>query len=151
LYLVGADGHKIYLDNNPDAQNPTYDQLISFIKEDDTNHIKYDYNKFVCADFAERLHNNAEQNGIRTAYVDIEFEDRDDGHTLNGFQTTDNGFVYIDCTGGSENVDEYEVEKYDKISYLEIGEMETSESIHGISESESWDSNGVVKSIDIYW
>jgi hypothetical protein len=29
--------------------------------------------------------------------------------------------------------------------------METSESIHGISESESWDSNGVVKSIDIYW
>ena len=36
-YWVGADGHKISLINNNSAVNPTYSQLISFIKKDKTD------------------------------------------------------------------------------------------------------------------
>ena len=36
-YWVGANGHKISLINNNSAVNPTYSQLISFIKKDKTD------------------------------------------------------------------------------------------------------------------
>lgn len=51
----------------------------------------------VCADFAERLHNDAEMAGIKCAFVTI---DTSTGfHALNAFQTTDEGLVFIDDTG----------------------------------------------------
>jgi hypothetical protein len=53
----------------------------------------------VCADFAETLHNNAEKAGWRAAYVGIDLAGSERGHALNAFQTTDQGLVYIDCTG----------------------------------------------------
>jgi len=68
----------------------------------------------VCADFAERLHNNAEKAGIRCAYVSLEMTGYDDplhlgipsnaGHACNAFETTDRGLVYIDATGMSPNI-----------------------------------------------
>lgn len=102
--LVGADGHRITLRNNPQASDPSWEQLKTFLRLDDTDQIPYDLNKFVCADFAEKLHNNAEIAGIRAAYVCIKlgpssYYPVSGGHALNAFQTTDRGLVYIDCTG----------------------------------------------------
>ena len=51
----------------------------------------------VCADFAERLHNDAEMDGIRCAYVSLELSTG--GHAIDAFQTTDRGLIYIDDTG----------------------------------------------------
>ena len=66
-------------------------------------------NPDVCGDFAERLHNDAEQAGIRCAYVSIDLSGytdpahlgipSDSGHALDAFQTTDRGLVYVDTTG----------------------------------------------------
>ena len=101
---VGGDGEPIELTNNPDASNPTYGELIAFIQEDptDTNdYLENPYIGYVCADFAEDVHNNAEAAGIRTAWVSIDFEGSDEGHASNAFETTDLGLVYIDCTGAS--------------------------------------------------
>ena len=66
-------------------------------------------NPDVCADFAERLHNDAEMDGIRCAYVSINLSGYPDpshlgipsnsGHALTAFQTTDRGLIYVDATG----------------------------------------------------
>ena len=111
-YYVGADGHVITLVNNESAVEPNYEQLIEFIREDKTNEIPYNNSSFVCSDAAERVHNNAETFGFRSAWVYINFENESAvlnqetnalvvGHACNLFNTTDKGLVAIDCTGGS--------------------------------------------------
>jgi len=107
LNLAGARGNTIFLNNNPDAKDPTWAQLVDFLKRDDTDQIPYDYNSFVCADFAHRLHDNAEKAGWRCYYVGVKLGPSPDrssseGHALNAFKTTDRGLVYIDCTGPTE-------------------------------------------------
>ncbi len=114
--FVGGDGHKIFLQNNPDAFDPIYSELITFIKQDKTDLIQYS-DDFICADYAEIVHNNAEANGIKTAWVAISFYDDDDGHALNGFNTLDKGFIYIDSTGGTE----IGPCSYDRLIGIEIG------------------------------
>jgi PKD repeat protein len=95
--LVGGNGHTIKLHNNPDAKNPTWGVLLWFLQRDTTEQIPYVYGSFVCADFAETLHNNAETAGIRAAYVSVELSGI--GHACNAFRTTDRGLVFIDDTG----------------------------------------------------
>ena len=122
-FIVGADGHYIRLTNNPGAHDPTWGELEEFLREDDTDTIAYDMSNFVCADFAERLHNNAERAGLRAAYVLITLGPCDyyrtiGGHALNAFDTTDRGLVFIDCTGLAEPGPE----NFDKIATVEEGQ-----------------------------
>ncbi|MFC1991392.1 hypothetical protein ACFLVC_01480 [Chloroflexota bacterium] len=93
------------LENNPDAINISWSQLKDFLKEDRTDNIPYVENVFTCGEFAETLHNNAENSGIKVAWVGIQFEDGSIGHALNAFVTTDRGLVYIDVTGWPSNAD----------------------------------------------
>lgn len=102
----GSDGKPISLIDNPLATNPTYQQLIDFVASDNTNeeaYIKGGPRGFVCADFAEMFHNNAEANGIRAAWVGIDFENDEEGHACNAFETIDKGLVYIDCSSGDRS------------------------------------------------
>jgi hypothetical protein len=104
---VGGDGEPIELVNNPNATNPAYDQLVAFIINDDTNRLPYidgGPDAFVCSDFAEVLHNNAEAAGIKAAWVGVDLYHEETGHAMNAFQTTDRGLVYIDCTGEMKKV-----------------------------------------------
>jgi hypothetical protein len=73
----------------------------------------------VCADFAERLHNNAELAGIRCAYVSVGLAGSA-GHACNAFQTTDRGLIYIDCTG---ILDSYGPDNNDKVVDIQVGEQ----------------------------
>jgi len=107
---VGADGEPIELINNPDAINPSYAELVAFIKDDLTDSKVYSKGNEllggiikarVCADFAEEVHNNAEAKGFRAAWVSIDFVKGGEGHAINAFETTDRGLVYIDSTGAS--------------------------------------------------
>jgi ribosomal protein L37AE/L43A len=147
--LVGADGHRITLIENSSAVDVTWVELTSFLALDDTDKQTYSFSSFVCADFAEMLHNNAEAAGIRAAYVTIElgpnsYYSMSGGHALNAFQTTDLGLVYIDCTapigdyGGSA----------DKVAHLEVGKEYIPEDIFP-SGGWSWLSMGVVEEIEI--
>jgi len=129
--LVGGDGKPIILVDNPAAVNPTYAELAAFIERDTTDTNDYLIDSligYVCADFAEDVHNNAEAAGIRAASVSVDFDGGGEGHALNAFDTVDRGLVYIDCTGQSFS---------DKLSFhLE----ETDEGFTFVSDSpQSWD------------
>ena len=135
--LVGGDGKPILLVDNPAATNPTYAELAAFIQQDTTDANDYLVHPrigYVCADFAEDVHNNAEAAGIRAASVSVDFEGSEEGHALNAFDTIDMGLVYIDCTGQSSG---------DKINFhLE----ETEEGFEFVSDNpESWDAAAYVK------
>lgn len=139
---VGADGHPIELTNNPNARNPTFQQLMGFIMCDETDTYEYleesyppeSKRAYTCADFAEDVHNNAEAAGIRAAWVSIELEGKDEGHVCNAFETRDRGLVYIDCTGGVKDAGRItkqvttdtepqlsQEKSWDTIAYVEIG------------------------------
>jgi hypothetical protein len=138
--LVGGDGEPILLVDNPDAINPSYAELAAFIQQDTTDSNDYFVDPligYVCADFAEDVHNNAEAAGIRAASVSVDFEDGGDGHALNAFDTIDRGLVYVDCTGQSfgdklnshleyTKEEGYEFvydnpESWDAVAYIEVG------------------------------
>jgi len=101
--IVRGSGEPVELINNPDATNPTFAELVAFLEIDRTDEYPYivgpPKNAFVCSDFAETVHNNAEAAGIRAAWVGINIEGETEGHALNAFETTDLGLVFIDCTG----------------------------------------------------
>jgi hypothetical protein len=99
-YETGADGHLIQLINNPQAHDPSWQELKDFLEQDGTDTFLYDSAIFVCTDYAEMLHNNAEASGIRAAFITIKFVNESGGHALNAFNTSDMGLVYIDDTGG---------------------------------------------------
>lgn len=134
--IIGTDN--ILLDNNQSAINPSWTELVEFLKKDTTEKIRYwdlpfghAYTKdvyeklgipagetpstFVCSDFANLLHDNSEAIGIRTAVVVIDTTEQEYGHALNAFLTTDKGLVYIDCTG------EKDCSGVDKICFLKKG------------------------------
>lgn len=130
---VHYDGLPLYsgisLINSQSATNPTWEQLLQFIASDGTDKEAYVEGIYMCGSFAETLHNNAEQQGIRAAWVGIDFAHDSVGHALNAFYTTDEGLVFVDCTGGGFEVlapslgdsQIYEID-YDRIAYVKIGE-----------------------------
>lgn len=127
--IAKAAGGIVNLINNPDAKNVSFVELKSFILKDDTDEEPYELGVRTCVDFSETLHNNAEQAGIKTAFVGIRFMNEEIGHTLNAFKTTDRGFIFIDCTGEGIKPFTYNEwlreQKYpaelDKIAYIEFG------------------------------
>lgn len=102
-YMAGGDGSPVILVDNPNAKDPSWDQLVNFLRQDNTDRHPYILGSYVCADFAETLHNNAENAGIRAAWVGLQmgsspYYPTGAGHACNAFQTTDRGLVYIDDT-----------------------------------------------------
>ena len=118
--VLNTTGVQLVLVNNFSASDPTYDDLIRFLKSDSTSSVKYEYPGWTCADFAKQLHDNAEAHGIKAAFVAVEFYNSsidysiyddgsgsfspplaapDMGHGFNLFNTTDRGPVYVDASG----------------------------------------------------
>jgi hypothetical protein len=133
-YLLFKDGENVKLVNNDNAADPTWDEMIAFLEEDNTDHKPYVPDKFICGGFAQELHNNAEASGISSAWVAIDIEDHPLGHALNAFNTTDKGLVFVDCTGkGLLDELDYintgpgvtvfgQTDSWDKIAYVQVGE-----------------------------
>jgi len=94
-YVAGGDRSPIILYDNPNASNPTMNQLANFLRNDKTDLEAYTPTH-VCGDFAEEVHNRAEQQGIEAAFVILAGVN----HAINAFQTTDAGLIFVDCTGG---------------------------------------------------
>lgn len=122
---VGGDNKPIELIDNPNAKDVTYEELIDFIIDDRTDEKVYS-SWYVCADFAEDVHNNAEAVGIKAAWVGVDFENDPIGHAVNAFDTTDKGIVFIDCTGQSlgDRVSQYPFEpceEWEGVAYVDIG------------------------------
>lgn len=148
-----ASGSQVCLVNYKNATDPTWNELMSFLEKDDTDEQSYIEGSFVCADFAELLHNNAEASGIKAAFVGVDFV-VGEGHALNAFNTTDRGQVYVDCTGEgfhppvspsrifqeTDSYSEYHHFDYscDKIAYVVEGKGYGSISIDKATSPEYW-------------
>lgn len=87
---------KLKSGNNYDLHDPTYAELASFIAQDKTDEEEYIEDVFDCEQFAQQVNTNAENAGIRCAYVVIYFYDTDAGHGIVGFNTVDRGMVYVE-------------------------------------------------------
>ena len=95
----GGRPQGVRLENNITAVNPTWRQLVDFLKADQTDSSLYFPGSYICVEFTETLHNAAEKAGIRSAFVGIDFVSDTTGHALNAFFTVDLGWVFIDNTG----------------------------------------------------
>lgn len=119
-------GDIIHLTNYTHAHDPTWQELLDFLGEDNTDDIPYDINSFVCTGFAETLHNSAEKAGIRAGFVTIDFPEPP-GHAINVFNTTDKGLIYVDNTGPGDTeyrdtfISQSKCE-WDKIGYINEGQ-----------------------------
>ena len=74
--------------------DPTYQQMLDFIVQDGTDQNEYLEDEYVCRHFATDVCNNAEEEGIRCAYVYVGFPEG--SHGIVAFNTTDMGLVYIE-------------------------------------------------------
>jgi len=80
--------------NRYETHDPVYSEVVTFIRNDRTDKISYDEERFSCLDYATELNNNAEKQGIRCYVVELYFEDS--AHAIVGFDTVDKGMVYIE-------------------------------------------------------
>jgi hypothetical protein len=77
--------------------------------------------KFLCGDFAEEFHNNAEIKGYKCGWVFVDLENDPEDHACNVFNTTDRGLVFVDCTAGDSFVKIEEGENYQPKYYESMG------------------------------
>ena len=76
-------------------RDPSYQEMKDFLEQDETSEQEYLRNEYICVDFAANVKANAAGEGIRCAYVVIEYLDTN-GHAIVAFDTTDRGLVYIE-------------------------------------------------------
>jgi len=100
-YTLGkADGYeegaKASLGHGYTLRDPTYKEVIKFLRQDKTDRNKYiedTYGVYVCSHFARDVCNNAEEEGLRCAFVELRFPE--EGHAIIAFDTIDKGLVYF--------------------------------------------------------
>jgi hypothetical protein len=102
-YIRGYDkGYEIGMESSPagevaarvELHNPTYEEVMEFLARDDTDSRHYIKGAYVCRDFAADVNNNAESEGIRTAYVRIHTEGW--SHVIVAFETVDRGLIFVE-------------------------------------------------------
>jgi hypothetical protein len=146
--LAKPSGEGLRLVNNPQASDPTYRKLIEFLRSDASDRRAYIDGQWVCANYAEEVHNRAEGAGLRCALVTIWFVDGEP-HSCNLFRTVDRGLVYIDCTGSSVNEGP---PNHDKAVEVEVGRSYVPRYLF---PSEGWNDTvepmGIVRDFTIHW
>jgi Tfp pilus assembly protein PilO len=145
-YNVGYLADLALIDNS-NATDCTWEELVDFLREDDTDKNIYVDNVYMCGSYAQDLHNNAEAAGIRAAFVAIHFYEGD-SHACNAFKTLDKGLVYIDVTGSSGGI---RATHYDKKARVEKDKTYLLTLIFPSSSIYYPPGESKVKSIEIYW
>ncbi|MCK4795581.1 MAG: hypothetical protein KAV87_68255 [Desulfobacteraceae bacterium] len=142
--------YRIYLRNNDAAVDPTLAEVRSFMREDITDQNDYITDVYMCGDFANDVHDNAEKAGIRAAWVAILLES-DDGstsyHACNAFKTTDEGLIFIDCTG--QQAGERTPPRSDRIVNVRLDSMYKPRFLF----APRWRSGsmGIIRDVEVYW
>lgn len=95
-YEIGMEGGSTEgaADRRVELHNPTYEEVMEFLDRDDTDSRHYIKGAYVCRDFATDVNNNAESEGIRTAYVRIHTEGW--SHVIVAFETVDRGLIFVE-------------------------------------------------------
>lgn len=88
IVLRQSDGEYILHD-------PTYSEVMTFIRDDKTERKTYVEDTFTCTHYSLAVNNNSEKNGIRCAIVTVKLSGGE-GHALVAFNTTDKGLLFIE-------------------------------------------------------
>ena len=139
-----SDNSSTVLTNNVSSVDVSYNQLVNFLKEDQTDKIPFVNGSFECNEFALTLHNNAEEKGIRAGFVIIVYDSHGE-HAINVFNTTDKGVIYVDDTGMCTNPDN---EDFDTTVNLEAERDYKPISLFVNDDRVNW---GPVKCYLVYW
>ena len=100
-----ADGYEEGYDEGVEAslghgyilRDPTYKETVTFLRQDKTDKNEFvedTYGVYVCSHFARDVSNNAEEEGLRCAFVELRYPE--EGHAIVAFNTIDEGLVYFD-------------------------------------------------------
>lgn len=123
------------------ADDPTWAELVRFLKADRTNERLYVWPFYMCGDFARALHDNAERAGIRAVYVMVKLSADSSpatwDHGLNLFLTTDKGGVYIDSTGSSDP-DRIAQDRVVRVKAGELYKVRSLDSFTSYKEKSGW-------------
>lgn len=134
--------YSLQLQNNPNARNPTYAEVVEFLVRDKTDEIPYTEN-FKCPSFAVTVFNNARKAGLRCGLVWVQFVGEYYGHALNAWYT-EKGVIFTDSCGDSQDFCDN-----DKIVKVEIGKKYKPESL--TRKDLEFSEYGTVKAVDIIW
>jgi len=176
--VANSYGEFVVLINNEDAKNPSYSQLLKFLKSDKTDRYPYQFSielmipyfgsaeDHVDLDLIQKIIDGIEQpdppkicadfatllhNNAEKAGIRcayVSIELGKDGHALNAFNTTDRGMVYIDDTGISRPGPS----NCDKIVNVSIGGSYIPRSLFPEEGwSSTWENVGTVTNIFITW
>ncbi len=133
------DGSPIILSNNPNAVDPTYEELITFLKNNQASQTEYDLHPFLRA---QKLHDKAEEVGYMCAWVSVSLEEGEE-KVCNAFNTADRGIVFVDHSNWNG------VESWSSLVDVNIGEQYVPRNmLHG---SVRYNPVGIVKNYEIYW
>ncbi|WP_321418130.1 hypothetical protein [uncultured Methanomethylovorans sp.] len=86
---VYIDGNEFYLINYRNSTDPTYDELLEFIRNDNAGFLQ------APVETAIELHNSAEAAGIKTGVAEIKMYNQEYPYIVNVFNTQDRGLIYI--------------------------------------------------------
>ena len=89
-----GEGIEAGLGHGYTSKDPTYEQAVTFLREDRTDKNEYVEDTYVCSHFARDVCNNAEKEGLRCAFVSLRYADG--GHTIIAFNTIDEGLIYFE-------------------------------------------------------
>ena len=93
-----ADGVEATLGHGYILRDPTYAEAVAFLRKDKTDENEYiedTYGVYVCSHFVQDVCNNAENEGIRCAFVELRY--LESAHAIIAFDTIDNGLVYFEA------------------------------------------------------
>ena len=76
-------------------RDPSYEEMRDFLARDRTSDREYVASDYTCVDFAAAVKSNAAKEGVRCAYVVIEFGGGG-GHAIVAFDTTDKGLIFVE-------------------------------------------------------
>lgn len=99
LPFTDENGDRLLITNNRSATDPTFDQLLAFLRQDDTNTLAILTKKSGPGPTDVRLHDNAEKSGIRAGVVELELSNETHIYSLNVFNTVDKGQILVDPMG----------------------------------------------------
>jgi hypothetical protein len=119
LPFVNEYKKDIYITNVNAAKDPTFDQLLTFLKNDKTDEAVVQNPASALGEGITQLHNNAEKAGIRCGVVELQVSGSSTVYALNVFNTVDKGYVWVDCSG-----DPYEVGP-ESIVHMDSKELHT--------------------------
>ncbi|MFB0559459.1 MAG: hypothetical protein ACETVS_02875 [Dehalococcoidales bacterium] len=92
-----AEGMEAGLGHGYTLKDPTYEEVVTFLTEDKTDKNEYiedTYGVYVCSHFARDVCNNAEEAGLRCAFIELRYPEG--GHAIIAFNTIDEGLAYFE-------------------------------------------------------